>query len=112
MNYLRTQRLRTALSQEEVAFLLGLESGGNVSRHETGMRVPDLVRVLAYAALYGAPVEKLFADEYFQVGRDIRSRAGILAERVRGEAPSPFRERKLSVLAELAARDWHNPPTQ
>lgn len=102
MNYLRTHRLKTAFSQDDAAFLLGLESGANVSRHETGARVPDLARALAYAALYRTPVEKLYAEEYRQAEAEIRSRAGILAERVREEAPSPLRERKLSVLRDLA----------
>lgn len=108
MNYLRTHRLKTALSQDDVAFLLGLESGANVSRHETGARVPDLVRALAYAALYGAPLEVLYAEECRQVEADIKSRAPELAKRVEKEAPSPLRERKLSVLRDLAARNGGN----
>jgi hypothetical protein len=108
MNYLRTHRLKTALSQDDTAFLLGLESGANVSRHETGARVPDLVRVLAYAALYHTQVEVLYPEEYRRVEADISSRAGVLAERVRKAAPSPLRERKLSVLRDLEARNERN----
>ena len=100
--------MKTALSQDDVAFLLGLESGANVSRHETGARVPDLVRALAYAALYQTQVEVLYREEHRQVEADISSRAGVLAERVRKEAPSPLRERKLSVLRDLAARNERN----
>lgn len=108
MNYLRTHRLKTALSQDDAAFLLGLESGANVSRHETGDRVPDLERVLAYAALYQTQVEVLYAEKTRRVEADISSRAGALAERVRKEAPSPLRERKLSVLRDLAERNERN----
>lgn len=108
MNYLRTHRLKTALSQDDVAFLLGLESGANVSRHETGARVPELERVLAYAVLYQTQVEVLYPEECRQVEADISSRAPELAERVEKEAPSPLRERKLSVLRDLAARNERN----
>ena len=43
-NYLRTNRKQIALSQEEVAFLLGMkgmDKGKKVSRDENNMRIPD-----------------------------------------------------------------------
>ena len=104
MNYLRTHRLKTALFQDEVALVLGLENGASVSRHESGARLPDLRTALAYAALYGVPVAELYAEEYRVIREEITSRAESLIEKVRAEASSPSKERKLQVLEDLAGR--------
>ena len=41
-NYLVAERKRLALSQEEVAFMLGKKTGEQVSRHECFTLVPTL----------------------------------------------------------------------
>ena len=63
-NYLRTFRKRSGLSQDDVAFLLGVQSGAEVSRHETFKRVPTLKTALSYEAIFGVPVRELFAGEF------------------------------------------------
>lgn len=105
MNYLRTQRLKTALSQEEVGFLLGSEAGRNVSRHELGDRVPNPRMLLSYAFIYDVPAERLFAEDARKVEVEIRKRAGELLTRTQKEAPSPSRRRRIEVLSELASRE-------
>ena len=85
-NYLRTNRKQFALSQEEVAFLLGmkgLDKGGKVSRDEGYSRVPTLEFALAYEAIYGKPVRELFAGLYQQVEQDVVKRAKLLRYRKR-----------------------------
>jgi hypothetical protein len=46
-NYLRSNRKRLALSQDEVAFLLGALSGTKVCRYERFVRTPSLETALA-----------------------------------------------------------------
>ena len=83
-NYLRTHRRRLTLSQEEVAFLLGVNGeskGSKVSRDENLTREPSLQTALAYQVIYGTPVRELFAGLYEQVEREVMERAKILRHR-------------------------------
>jgi transcriptional regulator with XRE-family HTH domain len=83
-NYLRTNRRRLTLSQEEVAFLLGangMDKGIKVCRDENLAREPSLQTALAYEAIYGRPVRELFAGLFEQVERKVAERAKILSYR-------------------------------
>jgi transcriptional regulator with XRE-family HTH domain len=100
-NYLRTNRKQFALSQEEVAFLLGLkgmDKGGKVSRDENYSRIPTLETALAYEAIYGKPVRELFAGLYEQIAPEVSSRAKILSYR-KHEPSDLKRNQALSALA-------------
>jgi transcriptional regulator with XRE-family HTH domain len=100
-NYLRTNRKQFALSQEEVAFLLGvkgMDRGGKVSRDENYSRIPTLETALAYEAMYGKPVRELFAGLYEQIAPEVSSRAKTLSYRING-MPDPKRQQALSELA-------------
>jgi transcriptional regulator with XRE-family HTH domain len=100
-NYLRTNRKQISLSQEEVAFLLGmkgLDKGGKVSRDESYSRVPTLEFALAYEAIYGKPIRELFAGLYEQIAPEVSARAKILSYRENG-SPDPKRQQALLELA-------------
>jgi transcriptional regulator with XRE-family HTH domain len=93
-NYLRTHRKRLALSQEEVAFLLGvngLNKDEQVNRHENFAREPSLEAALAYEAIYGKPVRELFAGLYEEVEQSVANRARLLKYR-QTEKPIPQRQ--------------------
>jgi transcriptional regulator with XRE-family HTH domain len=99
-NYLRTNRKQISLSQEEVAFLLGLkglDKGGKVSRDENYSRIPTLETALAYEAIYGKPIRELFAGLYEQIAQDVSSRAKILSYWKKG-TPNPKRSQALSEI--------------
>jgi transcriptional regulator with XRE-family HTH domain len=86
-NYLRNHRKKSALSQEEVAFLLGgigESKASRISRYESCSREPSLAAALAYEVIYGKPVRELFAGLYEQVQLDVAKRAKILGYRKRG----------------------------
>ena len=100
-NYLRTNRKQIALSQEEVAFLLGMrgmDKGNKVSRDENYSRIPTLETALAYEAIYGKPIRELFAGLYDQIAPGVSSRAKILSYKKSG-TPDPKRQQALSELA-------------
>jgi transcriptional regulator with XRE-family HTH domain len=85
-NYLRTNRKKSALSQEEVAFLLGgigESKGSKISRYESCSREPTLSAALAYEVIYGKPVRELFAGLYQQVEQNVAERAKLLSYRKR-----------------------------
>jgi transcriptional regulator with XRE-family HTH domain len=85
-NYLRTNRKKSALSQEEVAFLMGgigESKGSKISRYESCSREPTLSAALAYEAIYGKSVRELFSGLYERVEKDVAKRAKILSYRKR-----------------------------
>ena len=86
-NYLHPNRKRLALSQEEVAFMLGgtgENKGSKVSRDESFDREPGLRAALAYEAIYGKPVRELFAGLFEEMEQDVAKRAKLLTYRKRG----------------------------
>lgn len=95
-NYLRAHRKSTGLSQREVAYLLGMKSGSQVSRHELFIRSPELETALAYQALYESPVSELFAGLYEKVEQRTLQRAWLLAVKLNRTPPSRAREWKLA----------------
>jgi transcriptional regulator with XRE-family HTH domain len=100
-NYLRSKRKAISLSQEEVAFLLGMkgmERGNKVSRDENYSRIPTLETALAYEAIYGKSIRELFAGLYEQIAQEVSSRAKILSYKTSG-TPDPKRHKALSDLA-------------
>ena len=105
-NYLRTNRKRLALTQEEVAFLLGfrgMSRGARVCRDEKFAHEPNLETALAYEAIYQKPIRELFAGLYERVEREIMGRAKLLTFRKdRGNKQQAAQRRR--VLIDLAAR--------
>lgn len=98
-NYLRTHRKRHMLSQEEVAFLLGVRGmnrGIKVCRDENYVREPSLETALAYETIYGVPVRQLFAGVYERAERNVAAQAKLLSYRT---SPKPNEK-----LQELVAR--------
>lgn len=99
-NYLRTNRKRAALSQEEVAFLLGINGpnkAAKVCRDENFVREPTLQTALAYEAIYDRPVRELFAGQYQRIEQDVATRAKILAHR-KDQRPNQKRHETLAKL--------------
>jgi transcriptional regulator with XRE-family HTH domain len=73
-NYLRAYRKRSGLTQRDVAFLLGCQSGTQVSRYEKRHRVPPLETALACEAVFGVPMSELFAGIRDRAARRIGKR--------------------------------------
>jgi hypothetical protein len=106
-NYLRTNRNRLALWQEETAFLLGFkgeDKGVKVCRDEKFTREPSLRSALAYEAIYGRSVRELFAGLYQQVEQEVAERAKLLTYRKVGNQ-NPKRHQ---TLASLISKPLHN----
>ena len=87
-NYLRTYRKKSGLTQGEVGFLLGCETGAQVSRYEKRHRLPPLETALAYEEIFGVPVGEVFAGLRQSVGRDIEKRRLALRARLQAETPN------------------------
>jgi transcriptional regulator with XRE-family HTH domain len=84
-NYLRSHRKQSGLSQDEVAFLLGCESGSLLSRYEKRRRLPPLETALACEAVFGVPIAELFAGVQQRTIRDVEKRRAELKTRVQAK---------------------------
>lgn len=102
-NYLRTYRKRTYLTQDELAFLLGTESGTRVSRYERFGRSPGLETALAYAVIFATPQHQLFAGIYERIEKSVRDRAGELVTRIEDDAQTSVTRRKLACLRAISS---------
>ncbi len=102
-NYLRSNRKRLGLSQDEVAFLLGTQSGAKVCRYERFAREPSLATALAFQAICQKPVSKLFAGLHQKVNQNVAARAKVLAYRTHYQKRTRENIRKLQTLTSIAA---------
>lgn len=101
-NYLRAHRKRLALSQDEVAFLLGVQSGAKVCRYERFARAPTLETALAFEVIFQRPARELFSGLYEQVERRIAARAKSLTRRTEQGKPTRQKARKRDTFVKLA----------
>jgi transcriptional regulator with XRE-family HTH domain len=90
-------RRRAALSQGELAFLLG-STGNNVARYERGAAIPMLTILLAYGIIFGTPVDELFGGVLEEVERDVIARAEALAGELQSVKLDNRTARKLELL--------------
>lgn len=100
-NYLRRYRKRGALTQEEIAFLLGARCGTKVSRYERSARPPSLRTALAYQAIFGVPVHELFPGEFQEVVTAVQGRAAQLSEQLKPQLNGPKTPFKQKILASI-----------
>jgi transcriptional regulator with XRE-family HTH domain len=103
-NHLLSHRKRAALSQEDMAFLLGTRGGSKVSRYERFKRGPSLETVLAYEAIFGKPASQLFPGLYRSIERNLTQRVRVLIHKTKRRKQGPGNRRKLEVLAGVLAR--------
>jgi transcriptional regulator with XRE-family HTH domain len=101
-NYLRAYRKRLSLSQDEVAYLLGTNSGAKVSRYERFNREPNFHTALAYEVLFGRPGSELFGDRYRKIEREVAKRAAKLLRKLDKRKPNGQTARKRAALLTIA----------
>ena len=71
MNRLWISRKKNGLAQKSVAGLLGIKSRSVVSEYEQGRLLPNLRTVLKLSAIYGTPVNELFAPLFAELEREV-----------------------------------------
>ena len=108
-NYLRTYRKRNGLSQDEMAFLLGCQSGTKVSRYERSGRKPSIETLFAYELVFGAPSRELFAGVYQKVEKKTLNRAQLLTRKLSRATPTPMATRKLTILKAIISGSGGGP---
>jgi transcriptional regulator with XRE-family HTH domain len=66
---LALRRKRLGYEQKQIAVLLGHKPTYQISRYETGQRIPSLKEAMKLSILYGLPVRALF-NRYFRQCRE------------------------------------------
>jgi len=107
-SYLRTHRRRWGLTQKELAFLIGAESGTTVSRLEQLKRLPNAAAALACLIVFDTTAFEIFPALFSEVRDAVRERANELYEELQGD-PSATTRVKLDFLEGILARDDARP---
>lgn len=102
-NPMRNTRKRWALSQRELAHLLGGLSATSVGRIEMGRRWPTLPVALGYQVIFGNQPAELLPSLYEAVEEDVMNRAASLSIRLEGR-PGGAAALKRRLLAEMVSR--------
>lgn len=104
-SYLRTHRKRGGLSQDEMAFLLGYQSGTKISRFERLARQPNLETALACQVVFGVPAHELFPGVFAEIEKTVTERARQLSARLQGERglDRALTSNKLAILKAIGA---------
>jgi DNA-binding XRE family transcriptional regulator len=97
-NYIRTHRKRAQLTQDEVAFLVGVKSGAVVCRHERFRQAPNLQTVIAYEILFRTPVRTLYGGVNQTVQHKLGNRIRALIRKLARTTHSRLTREKLEVL--------------
>jgi len=100
-NYLRTFRKRSALSQADVAYLLGVPSSAKVCRYERFARLPGLETALACQAIFGRPVSDLFPGLFKEIEAKVCARARKMIAKKNGEKAGPSAARKRETITAI-----------
>lgn len=100
-NYLRSHRKRLALSQNDVAYLLGASDGTKVCRYERFVRVPSLETALALVVVLQKPARELFVGTYQKAERGIVARAQTLLLQIDRTRPTGRASRKRQTLVSI-----------
>lgn len=102
--YLRSYRRRSYLTQDETAFLIGSMCGTTVSRHERGLRLPEIENLMAYAIVLDVSVADLYKGVHHSVQETVASRARGMLNSLKKRPRTPIRDHKIAHLEGLLAR--------
>ena len=92
-SYLRTYRLKAALSQPELASLIGV-SADAISKYELGRRAVSAKLLIGSAVIFGVRADELFPALYDAVESDLAIRALKLHERLEGREDRASRKKR------------------
>jgi DNA-binding XRE family transcriptional regulator len=103
LNYVRTYRRRWALTQVELAALIGIESRTGISRIEQGERLPSLEAALALEVLFGMAPRMMFPLVYAETEEAVMMHAASLHEGT-VHSTNPREKRKSALLEDALGR--------
>ena len=81
-SYLRTHRLKSGMSQSELAELVGIVSHQQVSQHERATATPSLTAALSYQFVFRVPMTELFPGLVESVKLNVEERLYKMKEKL------------------------------
>lgn len=106
-NYLCFLRKRAALSQDELAHIIGDVDRSTISRYESGEQVPSTEFVLGCLVLFGVGPRELFTGLYESIQERVINNAAEVEQALRGDT-SEAAARKRKLLLRMVERA-HSP---
>ena len=102
-NYLRTYRKNAGLTQQEAAYVVGINRS-DLWFYETGRREPSLRVVIALLELYRMPIWKLYAGIYQECVLSTDRRLQILQRSLLKQSPTKKPRQRSHKLGWISAR--------
>ena len=100
-SYLRTCRLRSGLTQQDLAFLFGLENGSSISRAEIdGLRLPAHI-LLGYCVIFDVSPAELVPGLLNDIEKTVVTRARTLQKQLQSNDLNPATQERISFLEKL-----------
>ncbi len=104
LNYAKTCRKKTGLSQSEVAYLMGMKSPHFICRTELGNEISILSRAISYHILFDKQVDKIFPNLSKALALQIFKRIAKLSKQLQTKGETDATRRKLECLDHIATR--------
>jgi DNA-binding XRE family transcriptional regulator len=73
-SYLKSHRMKSGMSQRELADLIGILADHQISKHERSATVPSLLAALSYQVVFSVPITELFPGIYESVRMNLEER--------------------------------------
>ena len=105
---MQTHRLRWALSQHELARLIGKNSHSTISRYEQQGKVPPLRTLLAYEVVFGQGLREMLPALYHEIEDAVLGRGAELWKELEGRDDHGA-QRKRDLLLAMVARATGEP---
>ena len=103
-NYLRTYRKRCGLSQDDIAFLLGMGDSTQLGRYERFTSEPTIRAAIACEIIFKVPMTELFAGVFRLVQRQTAVRAARLLRRLEMNPKTRGTERRKKTLNTIVGK--------
>ena len=104
---MQIHRLRHALSQEELARLLGKASHSVISRYEQKGIIPPLRTLLGYEVVFGLGLKTMIPDLYREIEEEVIGRGNALWAELEGRTDHSAGQKRALLLDMIARATAH-----
>lgn len=98
INYLRTYRKQTHITQSDIAFLLNKENGSNLSRCEKGKRSPSIEMIMLYHLLFDTSIVLLLSKQRDVTKQNLINRVSLLIENLKQQESTESIQSRITYL--------------
>jgi transcriptional regulator with XRE-family HTH domain len=103
--YLRAYRLKSGLSQKDIAFLVSLKSSSTISKIEKQYSSPSLPIFLTYCIVFNAQPEDLVPGLLHDIEHAVIIRAHVLEEQLKKHGVTPPILQRIEFLKSLSSSE-------